>query len=145
MALKSKHGGGLPEWRRQIEGPPPMGMEEPPMPPPPPMIEDVPQARPGWRPIHKKTERRARRAIAAPPAPAPPPQAAPSPPPGMGGPFDPHGHHHPGPSSMPAWAQWRRTNPLLAPTPLMAPSRTPATPPPRPGLFGATTPPPGGR
>ncbi|KAF6757892.1 hypothetical protein DFP72DRAFT_208437 [Ephemerocybe angulata] len=141
MALKSKHGGALPPWQGQgmgmaIEGPPPMmGMPEDALALVPPPPEEQIQARPGWRTVHKKAERRPRKAIAA-----PPPPTAPTPPPHM------HGHygHEPPQSAMPSWAQWR-PNPLLAPTPLVAPSRMAATPPPRPGLFGATTPPPGGR
>lgn len=58
---------------------------------PPPVEEPPPQAKPGWRVVHKKAERKARtqpKAIAAPPPPPPAPEA-PKPEP-------------------PAWAQWRR-------------------------------------
>ena len=133
MALKSKHGAGgeySPDWRPRLEGPPPgmlpMPMPEE-MPPPPQAIEDIPQARPGWRVVPKKVERRKK--ITAPPPSAP----SPAPPQPM---YEP-------PPNVPAWAQWR-PNPLLAPTPLNQP-HIPITPPPRAGLFGASTPPPGGR
>lgn len=63
----------------------------------PPMIEDGPpvQARPGWRTVHKRPERKPRQKqiTAGTPAPAPPLAiAAPEP-------------QQP---STPAWAQWRR-------------------------------------
>ncbi|KAG2006785.1 hypothetical protein CC2G_014531 [Coprinopsis cinerea AmutBmut pab1-1] len=128
MALKSKHGAGgeySPDWRPKIEGPPPP-MEDAVAPPPPPAIEDVVQARPGWRVVPKKTERRKKITAPPPAAPTPPPQPMYEPPP-----------------NVPAWAQWR-PNPLLVPTPLAPNASIPATPPPRQGLFGASTPPPGG-
>ncbi|EKM78202.1 hypothetical protein AGABI1DRAFT_75673 [Agaricus bisporus var. burnettii JB137-S8] len=125
MAVKSKHGAGgeySPDWRPKIEAPPPPSEVQ--APPPPPAIEDEPiQARPGWRVVHKRPERRAikgKQPVA--PAPAPPP---PMPMPEVARP------------EIPAWAQWR-PNPLLAPTPMSAPN----TPPPPPGLFGPPTPPP---
>ncbi|TFK22397.1 hypothetical protein FA15DRAFT_671517 [Coprinopsis marcescibilis] len=143
MAMRSKNGGEIdPNWRPALEAPPmPMALEAP---PPHQMLEDIAPARPGWRTVPKKVERR--RKIAAPPPPQAPPAAI-APPPG------PAMFEHP-PNSMPAWAQWR-PNPLLAiptshspahghphghPHPHSAP-----TPPPRQGLFGASTPPPGGR
>jgi len=120
MAVKSKHGGDFaPEWRPKIEAPP---VEAPP--PPPPAIEDEPsQARPGWRVVQKRPERRAIKGKQ--PAPAPPPVPVP---PQIA---------EPPRQELPAWAQWR-PNPLLAPTPLSAP----ASPAPPPGLFGPPTPPP---
>jgi hypothetical protein len=115
MAVKSKHGAGgeySPDWRPkvrrasqffgrspfkltflQIEGPPlPAEVAAP---PPPPAIEDEPiQARPGWRVVHKRPERRAIKGK-QPVAPAPvPPQSMP-----MAEPPRPE---------LPAWAQWRR-------------------------------------
>ncbi|KAF9462191.1 hypothetical protein BDZ94DRAFT_1261734 [Collybia nuda] len=123
MNLKSKHGAGgeyAPDWRPKIEGPPP---EEP---PPPPAIEDAPppQARPGWRVIHKRPERRERPLkIQAAPTSAQAPAPAPEPP----------------RPELPAWAQWR-PNPLLAP--VATPASMSRSPPPRSGLFGPPTPPP---
>ncbi|KAF9447995.1 hypothetical protein P691DRAFT_730484 [Macrolepiota fuliginosa MF-IS2] len=121
MAVKSKHGAGgeySPDWRPKIEAPP----SDVPPPPPPPAIEDEPtQARPGWRVVHKRPERKAIKAK----QPAPPPAPAPAPMPEAPRP------------ELPAWSQWR-PNPLLAPTPLSAP----ASPAPPPGLFGPPTPPP---
>lgn len=120
-------------FHRQIEGPPP---EEP----PPPAIEDAPpvQARPGWRVVHKRPERRERPLkIQAAPSPAPAPAPAPEPP----------------RPDLPAWSQWRRmssyrtpvlvvlcsypspANPLLAPAPVPAAAMS-RSPPPRSGLFG---------
>ncbi|TFK22400.1 hypothetical protein FA15DRAFT_622500 [Coprinopsis marcescibilis] len=128
MTLKSKYsgefGGG---WRPAMHGPPPPMALEAPMPPPP--MEDIGPARPGWRTVPKKMERRKK--IAAPPPPPPQPLAAIALPPQPM--FEP-------PPNVPAWAQWR-PNPLLAvPT---AHSPPIPTPPPRGGLFGASTPPPG--
>ncbi|KAF9541305.1 hypothetical protein CPC08DRAFT_717165, partial [Agrocybe pediades] len=118
MSVRSKfspNGEFQPEWKPPaIEAPPPEA---------PPAIEDAPhpQAKPGWRVVHKRPERKARtvpKAIAAPTAAAPPP-----PPPVK--------------QEAPAWAQWR-PNPLVAPTISPAP---PAHVPPRNGLFGPSTPP----
>ncbi|KAF5373442.1 hypothetical protein D9615_009420 [Tricholomella constricta] len=129
MNMKSKHGAGgeySPDWRPKIEAPP---LEAPPL---PPAIEDAPpvQARPGWRVVHKRPERRDRAALTKIPPPAPP-QASTSPPP------------EPPRPDLPAWAQWR-PNPLLAPTPVNATPSLPTSPPPpsRAGLFGPPTPPP---
>jgi len=126
MNMKSKHGAGgeySPDWRPKIEDVPPEA-------PPPPAIEDSPPAaRPGgWRVVNKRPERRERPLkIQGPPAPAPTPAAPPPEPPRP---------------ELPAWAQWR-PNPLLAPTPQMAPASGLArSPPPRSGLFGPPTPPP---
>ncbi|KAG6840452.1 hypothetical protein C0991_006628 [Blastosporella zonata] len=129
MQMKSKHGAGgeySNDWR-----PPSVPMLEPP-PPPPPVLEPPPPpapARPAWRVVHKRPERKNRMINAAPPPPAPvapPPAPEPSRP-------------------EPAWAQWR-PNPLLAPTPAPAPATampmSPAPPPGRRGLFGPSTPPP---
>ncbi|RDB17414.1 hypothetical protein Hypma_001969 [Hypsizygus marmoreus] len=126
MNMKSKHGAGgeySPDWRPQIEAPPAEA-------PPPPAIEDAPavQARPGWRVVHKRPERRERPMPKAPHAPAPTPAPAPA--------------MEPPRPELPAWAQWR-PNPLLAPTPVPSGSAaSPSSPPPRSGLFGPPTPPP---
>ncbi|KAJ8523144.1 hypothetical protein ONZ45_g375 [Pleurotus djamor] len=70
MAVKSKHGGGgeyAPEWHpKAIQGP-----EEPPAEAPPPPPEDLAPARPGWRVVHKRPERRGPKAPKALPAPTP--------------------------------------------------------------------------
>ncbi|KAF8056306.1 hypothetical protein FPV67DRAFT_1678280 [Lyophyllum atratum] len=122
---------GLGGNTRRTGGP---KIEGPPMPeaPPPPAIEDAPPApaRPGWRVVHKRPERRERgeRALTK-----IPPQASASPAP----------IPEPPRPDLPAWAQWR-PNPLLAPTPVNAASSLPSSPPPpgRSGLFGPATPPP---
>ncbi|KAF8876841.1 hypothetical protein BD779DRAFT_1559337 [Infundibulicybe gibba] len=128
MSVKSKHGAGgeySAEWRPPVNEAPSQELMAPAPPPP----EDAPApARPGWRTIHKRPEKKERGSKRAPPTPAsPPPAPLPEPP-------------RPG---MPAWAQWR-PNPLLAPTPI-APIPTasiPNSPPARSGLFGPSTPPP---
>lgn len=111
MSVKSKHGAGgefTPNWAPKVRWleffcfmigsnvgkhePPPM----PELPPPPPAIEDggPPQpAKPAWRTVHKRPERRRKQITAATPAPAPAPELA-SPP------VKPE---------TPSWAQWRRT------------------------------------
>ena len=126
MAVKSKHGAGgeySPNWRPAIEGPPPenaVAVIEEPAPAPA-------AARPAWRVVHKRQGKGKARvggspamgapaAIAAPPA----PELVPAP-------------------SLPAWTNWR-PNAML--TPSAGPSALPATPPPRSGLFGPSTPPP---
>ncbi|KAH9924977.1 uncharacterized protein BXZ73DRAFT_79110 [Epithele typhae] len=159
MAVKSKHGGGgeyNPDWmprpltplvllhrtglstrprallsRVQHEEPPPPMLMSPPPAPPSEMLEDIAPARPGWRTVYKREDRRAKKAKAL-PAPASP---APPPPPVMP-------PHH----DMPAWAQWK-PNPLLSPAPIPG---TSAAPLPgdmggmsRGGLFGPPSPPPG--
>ncbi|KAG5644781.1 hypothetical protein DXG03_007689 [Asterophora parasitica] len=93
MELKSKHGAGgeyQPDWRPQ---PDPAQLEPPPA---PPAIEDAPpiQARPGWRVVHKRPERRDRARM--------PPQAA-SP-----HPVQQPQYVEPPRTELPAWAQWRR-------------------------------------
>ncbi|PPR01066.1 hypothetical protein CVT26_016013 [Gymnopilus dilepis] len=118
MAVRSKfspNGEFQPEWR-----PPPPAIEAPPADLPPPIEEPPAPAKPGWRVVHKKPERKARTVpkIAGPPTPAPP--ALPEPP----------------KPEAPAWAQWR-PNPLLTTS-----TPTPNSPPPRTGLFGPATPPP---
>lgn len=127
MSGKSQHGAGgeyVPDWRPYIQSPPP------PEEAPPPAMPEIPEAKPGgWRVVDKRPPRKAR---TTPKKIEPPPPAAPVfevPPPRQ---------------NTPAWAQWR-PNPLLAPTPPVAPSAAPTGPPPRSGLFGASTPPPGGR
>ncbi|TFK86222.1 hypothetical protein K466DRAFT_159207 [Polyporus arcularius HHB13444] len=149
MAMKSKFGGGgeyNPEWmpkvctallgrccrsRRQCseqhEEPP--APASPPPPPPPGMIDDGTPARPAWRTVHKREERRTKAKAKA----LPPPAAAPSaiaPPPDN--------------SNLPAWAQWR-PNPLLSPAPIAGSSAAPLPGDiamPRSGLFGPPSPPP---
>jgi len=123
MAVRTKFGPTgefQPEWR-------PPAIEAPPPPDPLPAIEGAPpQAKPAWRVVQKRPERKARMVpkIAAAPQPMPPP-----PPP------EPV-------REVPSWAQWR-PNPLLVPTPSMAPPAPMAnSPPPRAGLFGPSTPPP---
>ncbi|KAF8179840.1 hypothetical protein BJ912DRAFT_981967 [Pholiota molesta] len=134
MSVRSKfspNGEFQPEWRL------PVPAIEAPLPELPPAPEEpVPQAKPGWRVVHKRPERKARtapKAITGPPPPAPPPMPEPPKP------------------EAPAWTQWRRmfdsilylmrpltsllSEPPLAPT-SMAPSPTPMSPPPRGGLFG---------
>ncbi|KAF5328404.1 hypothetical protein D9619_013254 [Psilocybe cf. subviscida] len=120
MAVRSKfspNGEFQPEWR-----PPPM--DAPPMieAPPPPEDAMIPPARPGWRVVHKRPDRKARTQPKQPAAIGPPPVAP--------------GPEPPKPEA-PAWAQWR-PNPLLAPTPVPQSQ----SPPPRAGLFGPSTPPP---
>ncbi|KAG5646880.1 hypothetical protein DXG03_001956 [Asterophora parasitica] len=129
MQLKSKHGAGgeyAPDWRPQ---PGPAQIEPPPA---PPAIEDAPpvQARPGWRVVHKRPERRGGARIPPPQATSPPPVPQPQ-------------YIEPPRPELPAWAQWR-PNPLLAPTPVNATPGLPSSPPPpsRSGLFGPPTPPP---
>jgi len=161
MNLKSKHGAGgeyAPDWHpkvrlptisnlsqssgskksphKQIEAPPPEA-------PPPQALEPAPpvQARPGWRVVHKRPERRQGllKGAAAPASP-PPPTLVPAEPPRP---------------ELPAWQNWRRqldsnsswdgvlmccrlftANPLLAPTPgpSAAVPNSPAAP--NHGLFG---------
>ncbi|KJA21354.1 hypothetical protein HYPSUDRAFT_42227 [Hypholoma sublateritium FD-334 SS-4] len=123
MSVRSKfsaNGEFQPEWRL-----PAPAIEAPPPEPLPGMEEVVPQAKPGWRVVHKRPERKARTTpkITGPPAPAP--LALPEPP----------------KPEAPAWTQWR-PNPLLAPTPHMGSTPAPMTPPTRNGLFGPSTPPP---
>ncbi|KAH8833718.1 hypothetical protein DL96DRAFT_1578121 [Flagelloscypha sp. PMI_526] len=135
MSVKSKHGAGGaydPDWRPATAPP---GQEQALVPVPPP-VEDAPPvaARPGWRVVNKRDNRRVK-AIAQPPraTATPPPQAAPLPAPPAANPR----------SDLPAWAQWR-PNPLLAPTPVASSSAAPmpSSPPARSGLFGPSTPPP---
>jgi len=129
MSVKSKHGAGgeySPEWKpQQPEAPP----EEA---PPPAMIEDIAPARPAWRTVYKRPERRIKGAShgGGPPVSSPTPPPPPMPAPSMA-------------PNMPAWAQWR-PNPLLSPAPVHATSAQPlpSTPAIRSGLFGPSTPPP---
>jgi len=129
MSVKSKHGSGgeySPEWRPKPTEPPP------PTSPAPPSPEDAPpSAKPGWRVVHKRPERREKPHGKGPAAPRPAPPPAPAPEPVI-----PEG---------PAWAQWR-PNPLLSPAPILATADAPLpglTPPTHPvGLFGPPTPPP---
>lgn len=125
MSVKSKHGAGgeySPEWK-------PKELQPEDAPPPPAPEEEgavVAPARPGWRIVHKRAERKERALAKIAPSPAPPPPPPESPRP-----------------NMPAWAQWR-PNPLLSPMPVPAAAAAPppSMPPPRSGLFGPPTPPP---
>jgi len=125
MSVKSKHGAGgefTPDWAPQHEAPP-----LPELPPPPPAEDGPPQsAKPGWRTVHKRPERKRKQITAATPAPQPPPQLA-SPP------VKPE---------TPAWAQWRPDH-LVSPIPRQATPTMPPreVPPPRMGLFGPPSPP----
>lgn len=114
-----------------------------PAPPPEAPMEDVGPARPAWRTVHRREERRAKAKAKALPAPAPPPAIA----------APPEASH------LPAWAQWKRpftillshlschahttaANPLLSPVPIMGTSAAPLPadiPMPRAGLFGASS------
>ncbi|KAJ7625253.1 hypothetical protein DFH06DRAFT_1103982 [Mycena polygramma] len=123
MSVKSKHGAGgeySPEWRPKPE--------DLPASPPPPEPSAAAPARPAWRVVNKRAERK-ERAIAKQRPPSPnsvPPLEPPKP-------------------NVPAWAQWR-PNPHIAPKPIQgtaaAPLPGPPTPPARSGLFGPPTPPP---
>ncbi|EPQ50823.1 hypothetical protein GLOTRDRAFT_141322 [Gloeophyllum trabeum ATCC 11539] len=129
MSMKSKHGAGgeySPDWRpREAEASPP----PPPAPEPAPVIEDPApprEAKPGWRVVPPKRERRrhAQQQAAVPASPPPPPPPEPPKP------------------NLPSWAQWR-PNPLLAAPIPQAPA--PSSPGPvvqRRGLFGPPSPPP---
>ncbi|KAJ7078675.1 hypothetical protein C8R44DRAFT_723079 [Mycena epipterygia] len=116
MSVKSKHGAGgeySPAWS-------PPKPEEEPAPPPEPAAPGT--ARPGWRVVNKRAERK-ERALAKqrPPSPSSVPPLEPPKP------------------NVPAWAQWR-PNPLIAPKAVpgtsAAPIPGPSSPPPRSGLFG---------
>jgi len=129
MAVKSKHGAGgeySQNWQPKAEEPPASPLPGP----PPPIEEEQPQpARPAWRVVHKRPERREKRKqiTGATPGPSnsPLPIAAPEP--------------HP---AVPAWAQWR-PNPMVSPlqqqpaSPMPMPQATPQ----RMGLFGPPSPP----
>jgi len=68
-------------------------IEAPPLPEAPPAIEaPPPPAKPAWRTVHKRPDRKARTVpkITAPPSPMPPPPPEPV-------------------REMPSWTQWRRT------------------------------------
>lgn len=67
----------------------------PALPPAPSVIEDAAPARPAWRTVHKREERRAKVKAKALPAPAAAPPALPPPPEA---------------ANLPAWAQWKRTS-----------------------------------
>ncbi|KAI0332158.1 hypothetical protein GY45DRAFT_1299422 [Cubamyces sp. BRFM 1775] len=129
MAVKSKHGAGgefTPDWAPKHEEPPVPA--SPPPPAPPSVIDDGIPARPAWRTVHKREERRHKAKAKAIQAPPPPPPAIAA----------------PEPVNVPAWAQWK-PNPLLSPAPIPG---TPAAPlpsdhiMPRSGLFGPPSPPP---
>ncbi|KII91907.1 hypothetical protein PLICRDRAFT_38784 [Plicaturopsis crispa FD-325 SS-3] len=142
MSVKSKHGAGgeyTPDWAPGPSAPP----SAPPLdapPPPPGQDGPVEPARPAWRTVVKRPERRPRHSTPA-PAPVQQPQ---SPVPRIG--FGQGG-------GVPAWAQWQ-PNPLLSPGPGSGPAHGRHTPttsldmgagratPDRSGLFGPPTPPP---
>jgi hypothetical protein len=110
MSVKSKHGAGgefTPNWAPQVRQPnvfswdlPFVQMlgkaDLPPPPPPPPLAADddgpLQPAKPAWRTVHKRPERKRKQITAGTPAPPPAPQLA-SPP------VKPE---------TPSWAQWRR-------------------------------------
>lgn len=125
MAVKSKHGGGgeyTPDWLQKREPTPPL------VDAPPDVPEEIQPARPGWRTVNKRPERKPKpKALPAPPSPAP----GPAPPPPQ--------------PNLPAWAQWR-PNPMFSPQPQPATpgAPLPSSPAPAPGrgLFGPPTPPP---
>ncbi|KZT64237.1 hypothetical protein DAEQUDRAFT_732909 [Daedalea quercina L-15889] len=129
MSVKSKHGAGgeyTADWR-----PPPVEDQPPPPPavepPPPSQAGDAP-ARPAWRTVNVRQERRQKAKAKA----LPPPQAAPAPVP------------EPPTPNLPAWAQWK-PNPLLSPQPIPGTAASPLPTemaPPRMGLFGPPSPPP---
>ncbi|TBU26258.1 hypothetical protein BD311DRAFT_667941 [Dichomitus squalens] len=126
MAVKSKFGGGgeyNSEWMPKHEEPPAPASPAPPT--APSVIDDGAPARPAWRTVHRREERRAKAKAKALPAPAPAPPAIAA---------------APEPSNLPAWAQWK-PNPLLSPAPIMGTSSSPLpadVPMPRSGLFGAS-------
>ncbi|OSD01025.1 hypothetical protein PYCCODRAFT_1413344 [Trametes coccinea BRFM310] len=131
MAVKSKHGAGgefTPDWAPKHPHDEPMMPSSPTPPPPQSVIDDGMPARPAWRTVHKREERRQKaKAKALQAAPAPPAITAPE------------------PVNVPAWAQWK-PNPMLSPVPVhgspSAPLPSDHTPGPRSGLFGPPTPPP---
>ncbi|EED79345.1 predicted protein [Postia placenta Mad-698-R] len=92
MALKSKHGAGgeyTPDWKPTHDEPAPPPSPGPP-PPPASVVGDAP-ARPAWRVVNKREERRQKAKAKALPPPEPIPQPEPTRAP-----------------NLPAWAQWRR-------------------------------------
>ncbi|KAH9851027.1 hypothetical protein C2E23DRAFT_733602 [Lenzites betulinus] len=130
MAVKSKHGAGgefTPEWAPKHDDAPPPASPAPP--PPPEIMDDGMPARPAWRTVHKREERRHKSKAKAIQAPPPPPAAIAA----------------PEPMNLPAWAQWK-PNPLLSPAPIPGSPSAPLPSDhggmPRSGLFGPPTPPP---
>ncbi|KAI0366578.1 hypothetical protein BV20DRAFT_971755 [Pilatotrama ljubarskyi] len=129
MAVKSKHGAGgefTPDWAPKHEEPhaPPRS----PSPKPPSVLDDGVPARPAWRTVHKREERRHKAKAKALQAAQPPPPAITA----------------PEPVNLPAWAQWK-PNPLLSPVPVAGSPSAPLPGDhsmPRSGLFGPPTPPP---
>ncbi|KZP20289.1 hypothetical protein FIBSPDRAFT_668087, partial [Athelia psychrophila] len=101
MSVKSKHGSGGEYNEGWEPGVHPQPQLAPPSPAPPPP-EEVPAgpARPAWRVVHKRPERKPKpRAITGGASPSPAVAPAPLPAP------VPH-------KDMPAWAQWRRALPF---------------------------------
>jgi len=135
MSVKSKHGAGgeyAPHWK------PPL--DEPKEPGPPEeegeKVPDVPPAKPAWRVVQKRPERKPRAKKGQGP---PPPGGMPPTPGGAKG-----APPSPPEKSAPAWATWR-PNPLVMPTPRMANGPLPAgaASARQAGLFGPPSPPPG--
>ncbi|KAK1226342.1 hypothetical protein PQX77_010689 [Marasmius sp. AFHP31] len=129
---KDRETAGLPiEWLPpSLQPPAPPALLPPP--PPDPDAEDYEPARPAWRTVHKRADRKKKqKAITGggPASPSPPPQT----PPPMGG--------MPGGFAMPSWAQWR-PNPVYSPAPVSASpgSPLPASVNAKPGLFGPPSP-----
>ena len=81
----------LPSLQHEDAGPPPPS----PPPAPPSVIDDGVPARPAWRTVHRREDRRAKAKAKARPAPT-------SPPPAIAAPPLPPTH------DLPAWAQWKR-------------------------------------
>ncbi|KZT08085.1 uncharacterized protein LAESUDRAFT_811581 [Laetiporus sulphureus 93-53] len=130
MSVKSKHGAGgeyTADWRPAPSPEEPPRMPSPAPPPPSSVLGDGP-ARPAWRVVNVRQERRqkAKAKALGPPPSAPPPAPAPPTP------------------NLPAWAQWK-PNALLSPQPMVGTSASPLpehAAPPRMGLFGPPSPPP---
>ncbi|KAH9931555.1 uncharacterized protein B0H18DRAFT_1083519 [Fomitopsis serialis] len=128
MSVKSKHGAGgeyTPDWQPPLEQPPPPPAVE--APPAPQSVAGDGPARPAWRTVNVRQERRQKakaKALPAPQIPAPIPE--------------------PPTPNLPAWAQWK-PNPLLSPQPIPGTTASPLPTemaPPRMGLFGPPSPPP---
>jgi len=135
MSVKSKHGAGgeyAPHWKPAPDAPkddaPPEDAEE---------KDGLPPAKPAWRVVQKRPDRKPRAKKGGGPGPGSPPP--------KGG-MDAKVAESPPEKSIPTWATWR-PNPLVMPTPRMAtgPISTGAgnVAPRQAGLFGPPSPPPG--